>query len=378
MRHLDEGTIHAWLDGALDAEEVARVEQHAAECATCAAAVAEARGFVAGASRILTALDHTPANVAPRATAFTSASPRGSRPRSVWTTFRLTPARVAAAAVVVVAVGTTLVLTSKPNGGQLDMDKMLTVSAPTAGVQVSPAPRVRMPVPAAADSAVALSAPASERMRRAGIAGRARGKPSGAPTAPSAKRSEARQLSDAVTTAAVRTAVGDTTKAASAQPPAAGAPRGEAFSAAAPRAAALPLAALRKTAANLSEQRATSYIGCYQVDADSIAVLPTRIALDTLTAHATLQRAPTADAAVSERYQLMALQSEGRRLALENAYWERLGAGAVRLSFGAPARSVDLRRGGESTLTGFMSVGDRAVRVTLHPLSCGGTKPDIR
>jgi uncharacterized membrane protein len=66
MQHLDEGTIHAWLDGALDAEETARVEQHAAECATCAAAVAEARGLVAGASRILTALDHTPGGVIPR------------------------------------------------------------------------------------------------------------------------------------------------------------------------------------------------------------------------------------------------------------------------------------------------------------------------
>src|SRR5947199_7204953 len=103
MQHLDEGTIHAWLDGALDAEEAARVEQHAAECATCAAAVAEARGFVAGASRILTALDHTPADVAPRGAAFAAASARGHRTRSVWTAFHLTPTRMAAAAVVIVA-----------------------------------------------------------------------------------------------------------------------------------------------------------------------------------------------------------------------------------------------------------------------------------
>jgi anti-sigma factor RsiW len=67
MQHLDEGTIHAWLDGALDAEESARVDRHAAECATCAAAVAEARGLVAGASRILGALDHVPGGVVPRA-----------------------------------------------------------------------------------------------------------------------------------------------------------------------------------------------------------------------------------------------------------------------------------------------------------------------
>ena len=33
MEHLDEGTAHAWLDGALSAEESARVEAHVAECA---------------------------------------------------------------------------------------------------------------------------------------------------------------------------------------------------------------------------------------------------------------------------------------------------------------------------------------------------------
>ena len=371
MQHLDEGTIHAWLDGALDAEEAARVEQHASECATCAAAVAEARGFVAGASRILTALDHTPANVAPSATAFTSASQRASRPRSVWTTFRLTPTRLAAAAVVVVAVGTALVLTM-PNDGQLGMDKLLTASAGGAeGVQVSPAPRVTMPVAAAADSEISPKAAASERVRSSARGTRALGRASGAPLPPTAKRSERRALADVVTTAA-----GDTTKTASAEPPSP-APRAEAVGAAAPRAAAVPLAALRKSAANLTEQRATSsYGGCYQIDADSIAALPARIALDTLSA--TLQRASIADAAVSERYQLVAVLGDGQRRPLENAYWEVLGTGALRLFFGTPARSVDLRPGAESRLTGFMSVGNRAVRVTVRPLSCGGTKPDIR
>jgi anti-sigma factor RsiW len=65
MQHLDEGTIHSWLDGALSAEEAARVEAHVKECPQCAAAVAEARGFIAGASRILTALDNAPRGVIP-------------------------------------------------------------------------------------------------------------------------------------------------------------------------------------------------------------------------------------------------------------------------------------------------------------------------
>ena len=65
MQHLDEGTIHSWLDGALSADEAARVQAHVKECPQCAAAVAEARGFIAASSRILTALDNAPRGVIP-------------------------------------------------------------------------------------------------------------------------------------------------------------------------------------------------------------------------------------------------------------------------------------------------------------------------
>lgn len=67
MQHLDEGTIHAWLDGALLPDEAKRVEAHVAECPECAARVAEARGFVAASSRILSALDNVPRGVVPSA-----------------------------------------------------------------------------------------------------------------------------------------------------------------------------------------------------------------------------------------------------------------------------------------------------------------------
>jgi hypothetical protein len=60
MQHLDEGTIHAWLDGALSSEEAARVEAHLGSCSMCADATAEARGLIAASSRILTALDDVP------------------------------------------------------------------------------------------------------------------------------------------------------------------------------------------------------------------------------------------------------------------------------------------------------------------------------
>jgi hypothetical protein len=65
--HVDEGTVHAWLDGQLSAAEAARVEAHVAACAACSAVVVEARGYVAASTRILTALDGVPASVAPRA-----------------------------------------------------------------------------------------------------------------------------------------------------------------------------------------------------------------------------------------------------------------------------------------------------------------------
>ena len=95
MQHPNEGTIHSWLDGALSAEEAARVEAHVAECPQCATAVAEARGFIAASSRILTALDHVP---------------RGVVPASLPVRWYNRPAWRAAAAALVVAVGSLVVV----------------------------------------------------------------------------------------------------------------------------------------------------------------------------------------------------------------------------------------------------------------------------
>jgi hypothetical protein len=63
--HVEEGTIHAWLDGALPPDESRRVEGHVGSCAVCAAAVAEARGLIAASSRILSVLDEVPGGVLP-------------------------------------------------------------------------------------------------------------------------------------------------------------------------------------------------------------------------------------------------------------------------------------------------------------------------
>jgi hypothetical protein len=131
MQHLDEGTIHSWLDGALSAEEAARVEAHAAECPQCAAAVAEARGFIAASSRILTALDHVP---------------RGVVPAVISVKWYNRPAWRAAAAVLVVAVGSLVVVR---NSGRTPA--VAATSSDTIGVTNTRATQAQIvpPLPAA-------------------------------------------------------------------------------------------------------------------------------------------------------------------------------------------------------------------------------------
>jgi hypothetical protein len=69
MQHPEEGTIHAWIDGALGPAEAGALEAHVVSCAECSARVAEARGLVAASSRIVSHLDAVPGNVIPAAPA---------------------------------------------------------------------------------------------------------------------------------------------------------------------------------------------------------------------------------------------------------------------------------------------------------------------
>ena len=128
MQHLDEGTIHSWLDGALTPDETARVEAHVAECAQCAAAVAEARGFIAASSRILTALDNAPRGVIP------VAAPRKRIDPMVW--------RIAAT-LLLVAGGTLVVARNRGADEQLmsvKSDSVAFSSAPAAATKQPPTP----------------------------------------------------------------------------------------------------------------------------------------------------------------------------------------------------------------------------------------------
>jgi hypothetical protein len=127
MQHLDEGTIHSWLDGALSADEAARVQAHVAECPQCGAAVAEARGFIAASSRILTALDHVPRGVVPAV-----------RPVKWYNRVELR----AAAAVLVVAVGSLILVRNSDRSNSVTaamMDSARVSEVTVAQRQTAPA-----------------------------------------------------------------------------------------------------------------------------------------------------------------------------------------------------------------------------------------------
>ena len=138
MPRPDEGLIHAWLDGQLPPDEAARIEKLAATDPEWAAAVAEARGFVAASSRILSALDRVPADVVPKGTASRTT-------RLPWWT------KIAAAVVVVVG-GSVVVLQRAPEGRlsapSIEQDAAQPTPDTSKGVVQSPV--ISPPVPVTA------------------------------------------------------------------------------------------------------------------------------------------------------------------------------------------------------------------------------------
>jgi len=155
MNHLDEGTIHAWLDGALDATQARDVEAHVTACATCSAAVAEARGLIAGASRILIALDDVPGGVIPKS-APAATGPVRARPRREWRAARWV---TGIAAALMLAIGVTTWnrgAVKEQRTSALDAVQMRAgdsgVATAAAKVEAVPAPvsEPRLPSPAVA------------------------------------------------------------------------------------------------------------------------------------------------------------------------------------------------------------------------------------
>lgn len=189
MPHLDEGTVHSWLDGALPPDEAARAEAHVASCAACSAMVAEARGLIAAASRILTALDDVPGQVVP------SAAPAAPPPapatgdvvpldaqRARW--WRVTPNHLRVAAALAFIAGTS-VLVSRMDEGSIRAESDYGPVATTAASADSPGS-------AAAPSAMPVPSEALNTQDAAGSDPRPgdRPLPGASPEAPMANRAE--------------------------------------------------------------------------------------------------------------------------------------------------------------------------------------------
>ena len=162
MTHLDEGTIHAWLDGERrnDADEI---ERHVAACPECSARVAEARGLLAGASRILSALDDVGVGIVPDRAASSHERPAA----------RVRPIRVIAwlaAAGLIVAVGVKTV--GRPAGepaiaGGVRAESPVVGSARMEGATVVAKPSVPAAKPSTAVGGAAKAEVRSQKIAQA-------------------------------------------------------------------------------------------------------------------------------------------------------------------------------------------------------------------
>jgi len=90
MSHLDEGTLHALLDGELETHEVAEIQAHLGSCSSCGLRLREVKEFYAEADRLIGSVDlQAPATATPRPTPVpaapapsrTEAAPRRDTPR---------------------------------------------------------------------------------------------------------------------------------------------------------------------------------------------------------------------------------------------------------------------------------------------------------
>ena len=380
--HPEEGTIHAWLDGALDAEESARVEQHVAECAACASAVAEARGLVAGASRILTALDVVPSGVVPRSgSTLGGGSNAPRRPRSLWTYLHMTPARAAAAAFLIVAAGTALVMRQASEATHRGVYSTVRGPGPTATTPVVPATPLP-PAPRMVDSTAAAGGAESRKGAGATAAGTAISAPVKAArplplpqTTASAARKDVEEkrsaaLAQVVVTSNSPAASDSIVRAATV---ASARDRFDSALRARPKAAmneavatvvggAAPAAAPSAARSLVTTRRQTNYAGCYAVAGlgDSLSGFPKLLSLDSVQVGKELMYLPPP----SPLFAVSALTDAGRRR-LDSAWWQP-SANGVLISFGRAPLNL---RGADSTLSAA-GVGGRGLAMTLQRVDC--------
>jgi hypothetical protein len=344
MQHLEEGTIHAWLDGALPPLEAEQVAAHAADCAACAAAVAEARGIIAGSARIVSALDDVPAGVIPRGERGTAAAVG----TPVWRRLRLTPGRAALAATLLLAVSATLTLRSSESPPPMQKDRAVGVAASQPVQTPPPAPsRVTL-------DSVKLPGPPA-RVANAS----AQRKPAGATNAPHAQVLAERSRAVAAV-ATGDSGLRDLQKVrALAQEPTAGATA----AAAPPAAASMKASNMVAARASAARDSASAFEGCYRLSADS-SVGSTEMPRG-LPARFTLSRPAAELRAVPPRFAGARADSSGSPIV-----WQQLSATQVNVTFGsANARQVSLTLTAGSPV-GVASSGDRTTTVRVVRAPC--------
>lgn len=176
MPHLDEGTLHALLDGELELAEVKEIQTHLGACSACGSRLQDVKQFLAEADRLVGSLD-TPAG-APRPRREPAPPPQTPPPlrparEPVWDSAPelLLPGdpnevvrqrrwkralRWAAMIVVVLAAGRLVRSAFTPGESDLYLSQADTSAAPAA--VVSPEETVRLPSPVAKEIRPAVAA----------------------------------------------------------------------------------------------------------------------------------------------------------------------------------------------------------------------------
>lgn len=180
MQHVDEGMIHAFLDGELSPAEATEFERHLSVCAPCRAKFAEEQGFVTEAAGLVVALDDVPPGTRP---ATTPIPLRRARPWFV------RPATLAWAASIVAAAGVGYAWRGAPATPEF-------AEAPVASVVAKGTDRAD-----AAPAPVEVPATAAPAARQAATAER-RAAPSAPPPEPTVVAAEPTALADASPAAA--------------------------------------------------------------------------------------------------------------------------------------------------------------------------------
>lgn len=185
-QHPTEGTIHSWIDGELDSTDAERLDAHLAECAACQSRVAEARGLVAAASRVIGSLDQHQAPIARTAHALVqpAVTPVATGNGTAWRFLRVTPTRAAIAAVLIVAAGITLTreyvaVEQTPASDSVARGAMSRATASTAAPPRAPSTTAQRPpepklatVPSATNTPVTVAEAGHDSVLRSAIARR--------------------------------------------------------------------------------------------------------------------------------------------------------------------------------------------------------------